>query len=193
MIKVVDDLIPVDYQNFIIDLILNQEISFYYHPNIVDPREIHRGKDNIHAFTHQLYQEKTGYSKFLPSLMPLTMHITEKTGVGYTMLDRMRFNFATGCESDMLHHLPHVDNFYPHLVAIYYVNTCDGDTFIFDQKNESMTLEEDERRYEENVWTVKERITPKRGRLVIFDGSQYHASSYTTGDYRCVINMNLVP
>jgi len=43
------------------------------------------------------------------------------------------------------------------------------------------------------VWTVKERITPKRGRLVIFDGSQYHASSYTTGDYRCVINMNLVP
>lgn len=78
------------------------------------------------------------------------------------------------------------------LWLIYYVNDCDGDTVIFDQFLEVPSLDKDEEMLQSNTWTVKERIEPKMGRLVVFDGRYYHASSFTkTQPYRCVINMNL--
>jgi hypothetical protein len=197
MIKVVDNLIPYGYQKHILGLVENQDMDFYFHKNIVDPRPLHHNgtkNTNIHAFAHVAFRDKKVQGRFFPTLYPLTFSITEKTGVSFTMLDRMGVNFSIGQgESRMLHHLPHIDQCFPHYVAIYYVNDCCGDTFIFEQKNESLTYEEDDRKYEEDVWTIKHRVTPKMGRLVIFDGAHYHASSDTTDDFRCVINMNLIP
>jgi hypothetical protein len=35
------------------------------------------------------------------------------------------------------------------------------------------------------------RVTPKRGRAVLFDGSRYHCSSQPTIGYRTIINFDL--
>jgi ectoine hydroxylase-related dioxygenase (phytanoyl-CoA dioxygenase family) len=35
-------------------------------------------------------------------------------------------------------------------------------------------------------------IPPKKGRIVLFDGNTYHASSHPTTNQRAVINFNLV-
>lgn len=51
---------------------------------------------------------------------------------------------------------------------VYYVNDSDGDTWLFNQF------------YEEGVLpklSVAKRITPKKNRLVVFNGRRYHASS----------------
>lgn len=212
MIKVIDDLIPYGYQKHIHDLVANQDMDFYFHRNVVDPRPLNyntKKNSNVHAFVHVAFRDKITQSKFFPTLYPITFSITEKTGVKFSMLDRMGVNFSIGQgESRMLHHLPHIDNSYKHYVAIYYVNDCCGDTFIFDQRNECQVQpynlsnkqqftekdcqEAEDKLYEKNEWTIKKRVTPKMGRLVIFDGAHYHASSDTTDDYRCVINMNLI-
>lgn len=75
------------------------------------------------------------------------------------------------------HNTPHIDGDIEHWVALYYVNNSDGDTFIFD--NDGLT--------------VKQRITPQQGQVVIFDGSTLHAGMHPrTTDYRIVINFNFL-
>jgi 2OG-Fe(II) oxygenase superfamily len=69
----------------------------------------------------------------------------------------------------------HVDYNFPHLVLLYYVNTTDGDTILYDNNNE-----------------IAERISPKRGRCVLFDGLTLHASSSSTLAPRLVLNTNVL-
>jgi ectoine hydroxylase-related dioxygenase (phytanoyl-CoA dioxygenase family) len=79
--------------------------------------------------------------------------------------------------------MPHVDykNTTEHLIsAVYYVNDSTGDTLIFDQ------------RFGHNgPLTVRTRVTPKKGRLVVFDGSLLHAGNTPrTNAPRVNINFN---
>lgn len=72
-------------------------------------------------------------------------------------------------------HTPHIDNNFEHLVILYYVNNSDGDTYFFN----------------DNI--VVDRVSPKQGKYIIFDGDQYHASSSPTDtDARIVINFNVL-
>jgi len=78
---------------------------------------------------------------------------------------------------------PHVDFTDPPanlITCVYYVGDYDGDTVIFSNDNGKLTEES--------------RIPPKRGRLIVFDGSTYHAGSCpTTSDPRIVVNFNFLP
>jgi len=66
-----------------------------------------------------------------------------------------------------LHHTAHVDSKMPHWALIYYVHDSDGDTIIFDQEFGK----------EFDHLTIKQRVTPKQGRAVIFNGKYFHTSS----------------
>lgn len=81
----------------------------------------------------------------------------------------------------------HVDLPKEHLACVYYVNDSDGDTIIYEQS----TLDTPEGAI--NV-DLKEhaRVTPKKGRMVMFDGRRYHCSSQPTKGYRCIINFDLI-
>lgn len=54
----------------------------------------------------------------------------------------------------------------PLLTAIYYVNDSTGDTIIFDQKFGHP-----------GPLTVRTRVPPRKGRLVVFDGALLHAGN----------------
>ena len=76
---------------------------------------------------------------------------------------------------------PHVDlDEEDHTVVLYYVLSSDGDTVIYNERVESTT------------YTVKQKVTPKQGRVVIFDGRQYHTAQQPTKGTRCIVNYNLV-
>ena len=66
-----------------------------------------------------------------------------------------------------------------HIVVLYYVNDSDGDTIIYNEREESST------------YTEKQRVTPKQGRVVIFEGGQYHTAEQPTKGTRCIVNYNL--
>ena len=70
--------------------------------------------------------------------------------------------------------MPHIDMNRPHTTALYYVNTSDGETVFFDENNNEIRREK-----------------PEQGKVVIFDGSIYHASSCpTTTTNRMTLNFN---
>ena len=77
---------------------------------------------------------------------------------------------------------PHIDicSEVDFIVALYYVVDSDGDTVIYNETEESKT------------YTIKKSVTPKQGRMVIFDGSLYHAAEQPiNSNTRCIVNYNL--
>ena len=76
--------------------------------------------------------------------------------------------------------LPHIDIMDKiHIVGLYYVVDSDGDTIIYNERKESES------------YTVKQRVTPKQGRIVIFDGGLYHTAEQPLNNTRCIVNYNI--
>ena len=73
---------------------------------------------------------------------------------------------------------PHIDFFEMNLLScIYYVNDSDGDTLFFDSSNKL---------------NVIERVSPKKGRFVLFDGNILHTGQHPIKNKkRMVVNINL--
>lgn len=69
----------------------------------------------------------------------------------------------------------HVDDTIEHIVLIYYANDVDGDTILFDKNNK-----------------IIKTITPKKGKVVLFDGSINHCPSWPSMNNRYVLNYNIV-
>lgn len=82
----------------------------------------------------------------------------------------------------------HIDHFQTkHLNILYYVFDADGDTVIF----ENMYHPNDTKVPEPNELKVKKKVTPKQGRVVIFDGYHWHTGTQPKKGMRCVINSNV--
>ena len=87
----------------------------------------------------------------------------------------IRFGMYLPILNAPLHNNMHMDMSIPHTVALYYVNDSDGDTFFFDKDKQ-----------------IVDRVTPKKGRVVVFDGLTLHASSMPSKDYRISMNIGYV-
>ena len=70
-------------------------------------------------------------------------------------------------------HNSHCDQEFPHLVALYYINDSDGDTFFF------------------NGEEVIHREPIERGKLIVFSGyKKFHSSSSPSKNIRMTLNVN---
>ena len=81
---------------------------------------------------------------------------------------------------------PHYDMDSPHFVMLYYVNDSDGDTIIYNEK----TIFNDCGPEEMN-FTIKKKVSPKQGRVVLFDGRHWHTAQQPNHNLRCIVNYNL--
>lgn len=82
----------------------------------------------------------------------------------------------------------HIDYKEKHLSILYYVFDADGDTVIF----ENMCHPSDTKVPEPNELKVKKQVTPKQGRVVIFDGYHWHTGTQPKKGMRCIINSNVL-
>lgn len=191
----IENIIPVDYQKHILDLMTGFNFPWVFNPTMVSGDDCFRSQeDNLAGFNHFFYEHNKAQSAFFDLIYPLVLSITSQANVPFNRLARMRANLSlSNPQSTLLHHMPHIDSFYPHWNAIYYVNDSDGDTFIFNETNDTYDPgQEDIDRIKQNVFTIKQRITPKQGKILLFPGKYYHTSSFARNTkYRCVINMNL--
>jgi len=192
-IIIIKDVIPKDYQNFLLSQVSGLKFPWYFNPNMVSDRDPLLKEDgNIMGFNHFMYEENNAVSPFFDTVYPLILSISDKSDVRYQKIERMRFNLTFQNKTDTAPwHLPHIDSPYPHLVAIYYLNDSDGDTVIFNETNDSFKAG-DFAKMTSNDFTVKARITPEKGKMVIFPGQYYHASSSPKkSKFRIVLNTNL--
>jgi hypothetical protein len=87
----------------------------------------------------------------------------------------------------------HIDRYEPHISMIYYINDSDGDTKFY-KLNDGNILEcmKYIQKEEYNRFTQIKSISPKKGKVVVFDGLIPHQSTYPKKGNRYVINFNTV-
>ena len=81
---------------------------------------------------------------------------------------------------------PHIDfQKVRHLVVLYYVNDCDGDTIFY-----NLSDQDDHRLEEMEEWR---RESPKKGDFVVFDGRIFHSPSCPVeSSHRSTLNFDFI-
>ena len=76
---------------------------------------------------------------------------------------------------------PHIDDIEPHTVALYYLDSADGGTTLYNEHGPATPQE----------FTVHTTINPEPNKLVLFNGLRFHsANPPLTSRKRIVVNMN---
>jgi len=190
-VMIIDQAVPRVIQDLLESLALSDKINWFRHKgatyNDGAPQAFPVTPDSldVHQFTHTIYENTRGVEPKASQLFPAILPVI--TAIPYTIkqMIRIKMNLCVYAQSDNrdAHGMPHVDFTEikePLLSAIYYVNDSTGDTLIFAQ-----------RFGQEAPLTVKTRVTPKKGRLVVFDGALLHAGNTPrTNDPRININFD---
>jgi 2-oxoglutarate-Fe(II)-dependent oxygenase superfamily protein len=111
-------------------------------------------------------------------LLPLLLVALDKAKLTLNQLIRVRLGMFPRTLQEARHHNPHVDFYEPHLVGLYYLNDSDGDTVVFNETSDKVSLEQSVTYTNDNAFTELTRIAPKKGRMAFFDGKHYHASMH---------------
>jgi hypothetical protein len=195
MTKIYDKVIPQGYADQIEADLKRVQFPWHYIDDVTN-----KAYGSNSGFVHMAIDFGSEPSEWYPFIKPIVYHIEEVTGHKIEQLLRIRVGLLTRTsESDYDFNTPHVDFLLPHMTACYYVNETDGDTVVF---NETVADAAIDNLTEQAVldyvaktdFTIDTRISPKKGRLCVFDGLQFHASSKPKQhDRRMVITINYVP
>jgi hypothetical protein len=196
MLKIIDNAISERYQELIeaqllgggFPWLLQQDITY----NIFDPAVKHMVQDKHPGFGRTFFNSSDGgiiEPSYFYLLLPLLYNSCHKGEVEVNNIINVRTFLQLPLHKEICkeHNNPHTDLKFPHMVCLYYANDSDGPTYIFDQTLDDISFEDHS---SERKFTVKQKIEPKRGRAVLFDGRTYHASSSSSKDVRCIVNFN---
>jgi len=155
--EIIDDFLTVEEHEKIKDIMTSTSFEWYYSKEV-------NTYDDDNYFTHMFYD----HHRFIKSQhFDLVTPILKK--INPDLLVRVKGNMYMK-SVELKQHAPHVDYKFKHYGAIYSINSCDGYTYIGEEKYQS-----------------------KANRLLIFDPSVEHGSSTTTDEkHRININFNLV-
>lgn len=189
----------VDEQKRIQNVVLHDYFNWFYQKSSYFYSKEHEDSYNLelqskyidgYQFTHNIYDPSEGVkSTYFNHFAALLKHFK----LNQYVLRRMKINMTLPLMSKAKEQagIPHVDlpGMENYLTGIYYATDSDGDTILFDRKTINDESEKDSDFW--NIGIVK-RITPKRGRLVVFDGTRLHAGNWPSTDTpRIVFNINM--
>ena len=196
-IYVIDDFIDLEYQEDIRSILLadyqyqGKDFPWHYIGDVT--AEGDTDSQNRAALAHEyiIYDEDQSIEDqkateeidhFHYLFLPMLKHVCVRMNIKKinVLQGRSFLQFPLNLK-DKTPDTPHVDLEQEHLVALYYVCDSDGDTIIYNERHQPAN----------KVYTVKQKVTPKQGRMVLFDGSLYHTAEQPKHNVRCVVNYNL--
>ena len=188
-IIVIDDFINLEYQEKIKQELLGIENNFPWHytEDVTGAGDF----DSQHrpAMAHQYVAinddediseiESVYHHLFTPMLSKVCQYL--KMPETEVIQGRSFLQFPLKNVDTSVDDTPHIDldEGEEHIVVLYYVIDSDGDTILYNERTESIS------------YTEKQRVSPKQGRVVIFEGGQYHTAQQPTKGTRCIVNYNL--
>ena len=191
-IYVIDDFIDIQYQEDIKSILMgdyqyrDKDFPWYYSEDVTTAGDwdsqhrpalghVYVSMDNEDNLTGERLSEF--HYLFLPMLKNVCREMKIKNI--NVLQGRSFLQFPLNLK-DRTVDTPHIDlHNRKHLVALYYVCDGDGDTIIYNEREKLGT------------YTIKQKVTPKQGRMVLFDGSLYHTAEQPLNNVRCVVNYNL--
>ncbi|CAB5221014.1 Oxoglutarate/iron-dependent dioxygenase [uncultured Caudovirales phage] len=167
--EIVDNFVNTVFQDDVLDKIINNQFSWNYSKcgtQTEYDKRYHFVDDNTidsSQFTHNLIEDSY-ITKYL------LHYIEDYFGRNFSdRLLRVKVNMLLKDSTYKFnnYHIPHSDYTQESESVIYYVNDSDGDTFIFNEKPDINLTK----------ITIRDRISPVKGRALLFDSSYLHASS----------------
>ena len=185
-IIVIDNVIDPDYQEQIRSILLGEvnygdyEFPWYYTKDITksDLPNSQKRPAFSHLYVKSYGQVVSEFHDIFIDLITVCCHRLEMTEVNVIQGNSFLQLPLTTKRGKV--DTPHIDTNEKNFVMLYYVCDSDGDTIIYNEKVES------------EKYTVKESVTPKQGRVVLFDGGLFHTAEQPISNTRCVVNYNLV-
>ena len=190
-IYVFDDVIVNDYQNKIKNKLIGEErFPWYYIEDVSsgDSKNQKRG-----GFTHGYVNEYGVESEYHYLFLELIKKSCSKINVKEVnaILGRSFLQLPSNIKRDDVD-TPHTDIPVDHFVMLYYVCDSDGDTIIYNEKcNNLDEFDDNVNVVKEKVFSIQKKVTPKQGRVVLFNGKLYHTAEQPNHNIRCVVNYDL--
>jgi hypothetical protein len=191
MIKIIDNIINPISQDRLETVVNDRDFKWFYKKSLtyrsVDNEDKKLLNKDTAGFTNLIYENGEFTDPVYPSwCWSILDNMTDRTGVIVNELIRVQFNLFyqyPGDPAGESWNAAHTDQQYDHNVLLYYVNDSDGDTFIFNEKRNDNFDE----------LTVMERVSPKKGAAILFDGNNFHASSNPfASTKRITLNFNFI-
>lgn len=179
----IEDIIPKLYQDQIEAELTSETAVWHFR---LEPGRTVRvlgesGADALYSgFTNTVFHVENGPAPPSPLtalLLPLLFTFCDRTGTPFNRLLRIRLGLYPRIMVEVAHH-PHVDFYVPHHNALYYVNDADGDTVLFQETFDDVPKERLSTYLSEGKFRAGQVITPKKGKMVGFEGKRYHASMH---------------
>ena len=188
---IIENFISPNYENVLERYFVNDDwnISWDKKDDITVPEDSpYTGKNKV-GYSHVLATTTQNFPNPLSNawnfVFPMVFEGFHKAGISVDFLWQSRV-FKTPPSDDDDPEYIHVDSHSYHWVCLYYPHDSDGDTVFFNQKWPEVTMD--------NAPTTKfteyTRVTPKKGRAVIFDGTRFHSAYRSKKQHRVVINTN---
>lgn len=190
--QVVSDVLPVQYADAIEQDLQQSDFPWYYLDDVTNNRY---GKN--YGFTNLLYNNGHILNDYYKFFKPAIFQIAESVNVTIQNILRVRIGFLLPTALGNLPNTPHVDFYWPHLTACYYVNDSDGDTIIYDKTIDQVGSEYNDATVKNFVESSKFnpmlKCEPEKNKVLVFDGKQFHSSSNPSKNKRLVITINWIP
>lgn len=179
--EIIDDFLNESISNQIETTLSGFNFPWYYHDHTTYSKEYasHRTLD-CSQFCHVFFHDDTIKSEYFQ----IAEQIIYFSGRSIEKLVRAKANLIYRHPNwpVELYNLPHIDHTkeVDAETLLYYVNTSDGPTIIFEEKEP----------INKHELTVKYKINPFKNRLIVFDSSCLHASTPPSShELRMVINL----
>jgi hypothetical protein len=152
--------------------------------NIINDPLIKESEGFAHTFYEDLNNGTILKSKYYEEISGIVPYLKKYSNQDFKLL-RLRAVYMP-LRSDLkgFYNLPHVDLGVPHKTIIYYCNTNDGETIIFNETFEDIL--------DFSKKTILARIKPQKGKAVLFNGLHYHTGSFSSDDHRLLLNCNFL-
>jgi hypothetical protein len=185
-ILIYDDIIDIDYQNKIKDILCSLKFPWFF------CNDISYTGNNVQqrpGFQHLYVEKKKINSQYHKHIAPIILKSLKKANIKNNVFlqGRSFLQLPLNISDRHIVDTPHVDADIPHLAVLYYVNDSDGDTIIYENEFKGY----DNRPFKKDL-KIKQKVTPKKGRVVIFDGKYWHTAEQPEHNNRCRINYNII-
>jgi hypothetical protein len=181
----IEKFIPKSYSDMLENIVKSPDFQWIYCPSTNNQSAPEIMKADAHSYeseqlVHTLYAENAKRSPFFDIVVTFFYFLEEKTGIVVDGIERIKFNMLLKRgNADDAYNTPHIDVPQPNYKSLlYYVIDSDGDTFVFNETfNHKKGL------------TVRKRVSPSKGKAIVFDSNTWHASSNPrTHSNRIVLN-----
>jgi len=188
-VLIIDDVVNKETQDLIEKTVFGSNTKWTFARSVFNdgfnPEANKEQRNKLMSFTNLVYDDK----EINPDA-ELYFKTIANIGIKQLLQIKIQLQLPVITEIDKIHGVPHVDGYRecPYKVGVYYVNDSDGDTVLFKQTTDDTSPID----VMNGKLEIDQTITPKKGRLIVFNSNIYHAVGKPKKNIRSVLNYHFI-